>query len=155
MKYRVKRIAPSVPTASMADIAFLLIIFFMLTTSFSPERTNVTLPESEFQTEVSEEAAIIAVTREGELKFTDGEVPSYAVESVEALGQIVAELVRLAPQKQFLIKADRLVPYQEIDAVLEQLRIRGAKTIGLLTVRRASPVQEDEEEESAEGGDNP
>ena len=42
-----------VPTASMADIAFLLIIFFMLTTSFSPERTSVKLPESVVRAEVT------------------------------------------------------------------------------------------------------
>ncbi len=147
MKYRVKRIAPSVPTASMADIAFLLIIFFMLTTSFSPERTSVELPESEFQADVSDEAAIVAIAPDGQIKFTDGEVVSYPVENPAALGVIVGELVRLAPDKQFLIKADRLVPYQRIDDVLEQLRMQGARSIGLLTVRRASPLQQETQEE--------
>ncbi len=146
MKYRVKRIAPSVPTASMADIAFLLIIFFMLTTSFSPERTSVELPQSEFQAEVSDEAAIVAITADGQINFTDGEVPSYPVDSSRSLGVIVGELLRAIPNKQFLIKADRMVPYSAIDEVLEQLRVQGAKTIGLLTVRRPSTRPEEQTE---------
>ena len=61
-RYYLSPVVPRVPTASMADIAFLLIIFFMLTTSFSPERTSVQLPESQIRTEVSKDAAIVAIT---------------------------------------------------------------------------------------------
>ncbi len=137
MRYRGQRIAPSVPTASMADIAFLLIIFFMLTTSFSPEKTNVQLPSSETQTEVSDDAAIVAVTADGAIHFSDGEAPSEPVESPEALGTIVAELTRLSQNKEFLIKADETVRFEYIDEVLEQLRQNGARNIGMLTRRRA------------------
>ena len=138
MRYRVHSIAPSVPTASMADIAFLLIIFFMLTTSFSPERTNVQLPASETQAEVSDQAAIIAITIDGEILFTDGEAPSEPVESPRELGLIVAELVKLAGSKEFLIKADEMVRFAVVDEVLEELRRNGAKNIGMLTRRRAA-----------------
>lgn len=120
----------------MADIAFLLIIFFMLTTSFSPERTNVTLPESEIQTEVSDDAAIVAITEDGTIKFTDGEEPSYDT-TMEELGLITRQLVELAPSKEFLIKGDRLARYDMVDQALEQLRNNGAKNIGMLTRRRA------------------
>lgn len=136
MKYRIQRIAPHVPTASMADIAFLLIIFFMLTTSFSPDRTNVSLPESEIQTEVSDEAAIVAITAEGAVFFTDGEDQSYPSDP-ESIGVITRQLIELAPNKEFLIKADGAVQYDLIDQVLEQLRSNGAKNIGMLTRRRA------------------
>lgn len=149
MRYRVKRITPTVPTASMADIAFLLIIFFMLTTSFSPERTNVTLPESQIQTEVSEEAAIVAITVEGELHFSDGEAPSEPVDSVETLGQLARGLTSLAPRKEFLIKADRDVPYRVIDDVLDALRKNQVRFLGLLTRRK---IVDSEEAQEVEGG---
>ena len=145
MRYRVQRIAPSVPTASMADIAFLLIIFFMLTTSFSPERTNVNLPQSVIQTQVSEEAAIVAITAEGAIFFTDGEVPSEASD-IQQIALITRTLVELAPNKEFLIKADRLTRYEAIDDVLEVLRNNGAKYIGMLTRQRVR--SRDAEEES-------
>ena len=130
------RITPVIPTASMADIAFLLIIFFMLTTSFSPERTNVTLPESEIRTDASKDAAIVAIKADGTIQFTDGERPSSPLGSPEEIGLLTKEIVEFIPDKEFLIKADRLARYELIDAVLDQLRINGAKRIGLLTDKR-------------------
>ena len=38
---------------------------------------------------------------------------------------------------EFVIKADRSVRYESVDTVLEQLRLNGAKRIGLLTERKA------------------
>ena len=124
----------------MADIAFLLIIFFMLTTSFSPERTTVELPQSEIRTEVPRDSAIVAITAEGEIKFTDGERPSFLLGSVQELGLLSQEIIGLIPDKEFLIKADRLVRYEMVDAVLEQLRLNGVQRIGLLTEKKAPRI---------------
>ncbi len=136
MRYRVQKIAPMVPTASMADIAFLLIIFFMLTTSFSPEKTNVTLPASAIQTKVTEGAAIVAIKDSGELWFTDGEQQSQPISSAEEIGRRAAAIVEQAPTKEFLVKADRSVPFEAVDEVLEALRSNQVRNIGLLTALR-------------------
>jgi biopolymer transport protein ExbD len=117
----------------MADIAFLLIIFFMLTTTFSPERTSVQLPESLIQMEVSTDASIVAVTRDGTIVFTTGEEPSQPLSGPEELGLITREVVDLVPNREFVVKADRQARYEWIDQVLEALRSNGAKRIGLLT----------------------
>lgn len=138
--YREKPLRPTIPTASMADIAFLLIIFFMLTTSFSPVKTSVDLPESMIRTEVEQDAAIIAITVNQELVFSDGESPGIDVTSMEELGLQVQSLVTRSPHKQFIIKADRQVNYLMVDQVLEQLRTNGARNIGLLTEQRV-PVK--------------
>ncbi len=133
----IRSVAPTVPTASMADIAFLLIIFFMLTTSFSPERTTVELPQSEIRTEVPRGSAIIAITADGEIKFTDGERPSFLLGNLQEIGLLTQEIIGFIPDKEFLIKADRLVRYEMVDGVLEQLRLNGAQRIGLLTEKKA------------------
>ena len=133
LRKQLRSIPPSVPTASMADIAFLLIIFFMLTTSFSPERTSVQLPESMIQMKVTDEASIVAITREEQIHFTSGEEDSVPLSGPEELGLIVKEIIELVPSKEFVVKADRNVRYEAIDGVLETLRSNGAKRIGLLT----------------------
>jgi biopolymer transport protein ExbD len=117
----------------MADIAFLLIIFFMLTTSFSPERTSVQLPESLIQMKVTDEASIVAITRDEGIHFTSGEEDSVPLSGPEELGLIVREIVELVPSKEFVVKADREVRYEAVDGVLEALRSNGAKRIGMLT----------------------
>lgn len=133
LRKQLHTVPPSVPTASMADIAFLLIIFFMLTTSFSPERTSVQLPESMIQMKVTDEASIVAITREEQIHFTSGEEDSIPLSGPEELGLIVKEIIELVPSKEFVVKADRNVRYEAIDGVLETLRSNGAKRIGLLT----------------------
>jgi biopolymer transport protein ExbD len=132
-----QRIVAKVPTASMADIAFLLVIFFMLTTSFSPVRTTVDLPGSDVRTEVEQNAAIVAITAENEIVFSDGETVGIELPSPESLGPHIAELTALFPNKQFVIRADRQVRYQMIDRVLDELRRNGVKNIGLLTEQRS------------------
>lgn len=145
LRKQLRTIPPSVPTASMADIAFLLIIFFMLTTSFSPERTSVQLPESLIQMKVTEEASIIAITQDEQIRFTTGEEESVPLSGPEELGLIVREIIELVPNKEFVVKADRNVRYQAIDGVLDTLRSNGAKRIGLLTrpERRVVAVEEE------------
>ena len=140
LRKSLRSLPPSVPTASMADIAFLLIIFFMLTTSFSPERTSVQLPESLIQMKVTDEASIVAITRDESIHFTSGEEDSVLLSGPEELGLIVKEIVELVPSKEFVVKADREVRYEAVDGVLEALRSNGAKRIGMLTRPEPKPV---------------
>lgn len=142
LRQRVWSIKPVVPTASMADIAFLLIIFFMLTTSYSAERTRVTLPDSIIRSEVSREASIIAVTSDGSIAFTSGQEPSRPLSGPQELAEVVRDIVTVAPNQEFVVKADRDARYQAIDQVLDALRNNGAQRIGLLT--RAEPVRRQE-----------
>ncbi len=134
--FREKRIQATVPTASMADIAFLLIIFFMLTTSFSPVKTSVDLPESVDRAEVEQNSAIIAITAQDQIIFSDGDNPGFNVDAAPSLAPHIQSIVRGTPNKQFVIKADRAVRYAAIDAVLDQLRRSGARNIGLLTEQK-------------------
>ena len=47
------RVKASIPTASMADIAFLLIVFFLLTTSMTKDKgLGITLPPADSGTQV-------------------------------------------------------------------------------------------------------
>jgi biopolymer transport protein ExbD len=57
-----KAISAYVPTASMADIAFLLIIFFMVASVFPLDKTQVDLPETKTVNNYNEDSAVIAIT---------------------------------------------------------------------------------------------
>ncbi|MBI2821346.1 MAG: biopolymer transporter ExbD [Acidobacteria bacterium] len=136
MRIEVRKIGAAIPTASMADIAFLLIIFFMLTTSFSPVKKSVDLPESDIRTEVQKDPAIIALDEDGSMAYSDGIEPELQVDSMAQLGDLVRSTVAANPQKQFVLRASRNARYQLIDQVLEQLRSNGGRNIGLLTEQR-------------------
>jgi biopolymer transport protein ExbD len=130
---RVAKVTAVIPTASMADIAFLLIIFFMLTTSFSPVKMSVDLAEARNREEVEKDAAIIAVAPNGDMEISNGIQPGTKVNSLDELDMFVREVVSADPTKQFIIKADKSLRYDMFNAVYEKLRANNCRRIALLT----------------------
>jgi biopolymer transport protein ExbD len=132
--HRPKRsLAPVIPTASMADIAFLLIIFFMVTTAFSLDRTPMELPQTAQQEQAQKGAAIIAITEDETFRFSEGEADTRVVDGIGGLSQAIRSVTATNRLHPFLIKADRRVRYRVIDQVLEQLRSAGAENVTLLS----------------------
>lgn len=121
-----------IPTASMADIAFLLIVFFMVTTTLTVDRTDVELPTSLERTEVPKEAAVIAVEENGQVHFSDGESESRLIDPQDILAS-AAFIMSKNSLKFFIIKADGNAEYRHIDQVMEQLRQASVRNIVMLT----------------------
>jgi len=140
-KLRVPRVTAVIPTASMADIAFLLIIFFMLTTSFSPVKMSVDLAEAINRQEVDKDAAIIAIGPSGVMEISNGIQTGNRINSLDELDLFVKEIVGLDPTKQFIIKADRNIRYETFNAVYEKLRNNNCRRIALLTEARRTESQ--------------
>jgi biopolymer transport protein ExbD len=122
-------IKPSIPTASMGDIVFLLLIFFMVTTVFkSEDGLPVELPRAESGIEVKRDN----ITRV----------------YVDALGRISVDdiLVRPTQAAQFMMarteknpmnivgfEADVNVDYKFIDELMEELKKVNAVRISFNT----------------------
>lgn len=121
-----------IPTASMADIAFLLIVFFMVTTNITVDRTQVALPTSLERTEVPKDAAVIAIEESGVVHFSDGEEQSRVINMSDIL-PASAFVMEKNPLKFFIVKADGEARYEFIDTVMEQLRQAQVRNIALLT----------------------
>ena len=127
----------TVPTSSMADIAFLLIIFFMVCTTFSVDRTVVDLPESEIRDQIVPNSAIIVIDKDGQVYVSDGsDSPSPAL--ITDVLVFASELIAKSgnPNKFFLIKAAQNIPYRLIDSVIEQLRNAKVLNINLVTEQK-------------------
>ncbi len=122
-----------IPTASMADIAFLLIIFFMLTITFEVDKTQVALPKTAIRMEVPKKAAYISVTENGQIRVSDGEEVSSLVPGPEDVLSFAAEVLASNPDKEFVLKADREVPYETVDRVIDALKQAKAQVIYLLS----------------------
>jgi biopolymer transport protein ExbD len=138
--YRPKRsLVAAIPTASMADIAFLLVIFFMVTTAYSLDRTPMELPDTRQQEQTQKGAAIIAITVDEVLRFSEGEADTRVVEGIGGLAQAVRGVTAANTRHPFVIKADRRVKYRVIDQVLEELRAAGAENVTLLSRGEVTP----------------
>jgi biopolymer transport protein ExbD len=133
LKRRRSALAGVIPTATMADIAFLLIIFFMVTTAYSLDRTPLELPQTAEQQQAPKGAALIVIAPDDSFRFSAGEEDARPVESIDALAAAIGQVTAANRLQPFTIKADRSVKYRTIDVVLERLRQAGAENITLLS----------------------
>jgi biopolymer transport protein ExbD len=125
----------SIPTASMADIAFLLIIFFMVTITFEVDKTQVILPKTQLRFEVPKKAAYVSIDPEGRLRVSSGEEMSALVPGVEDVLSFAAGAIASDPGKAFVIKADTDTEYRHIDAVIDALKRAKVEVIYMLSVQ--------------------
>jgi biopolymer transport protein ExbD len=117
----------------MADIAFLLIVFFMVTTAYSLDRTPMELPETREQQQTQKGSALISITHDETYRFTAGEADAHEVDGIGGLAAAIRQVTATNKLHAFVIKADRRVKYRVIDQVLEQLRAAGAENVTLLS----------------------
>ena len=141
---RRSRADSSIPTSSMADIAFLLIIFFMVTINFEVDKTQVFLPKTQIREEIPKKAAYISITESGQIRVSGGEEISVPVHPEDVLS-FAADVVARDPQKQFVLKADKSVPYRYVDGVIDSLKQAKASVIYLLS-------EQETVDSGAEGG---
>ena len=122
----------------MADIAFLLLIFFMLIV-YEADRTEVDLPDSAVRHGSEQDAALVILALGGGgptdvvFKFTDGVDESKVIPGVEAVSAEAAHVLSANPQVVFKIKADGEVSARVVTRVFDALIEAGAAEVLMLT----------------------
>ena len=129
-----RRVSPQsvIPTASMADIAMLLLIFFMSTTIIGArERLGVRLPAAYAGERIPREFGVrISLSPEGRVALNDAEI------ELESLGTVLSEKLRRQPGLAISLHADARVPYASVARVIEQLQTAQAARVSLATYGR-------------------
>ena len=136
-----KRADAVIPTASMADIAFLLIIFFMVTTVHEVDRTSVNLPLAKTREEAEKGSAIVVVSRQkGELqyKFSDGKNMSHLVAGPQDIYHEASALTYRDETTQVILKGDSDLEFEKIDEILDTLRRADVQKVLLLTQQKTN-----------------
>jgi biopolymer transport protein ExbD len=130
-----KRNRPSgaIPTSSMADIAFLLLIFFLVTTVFDEERgLPIVLPEQGEEQEVSQRNVLhLTVLEDGTVEVKRGESPTVQRVSARDIAGIWRLGFQQNPNLIAAVKTAPNAPYRNMVAVLDQLQTAGAERISL------------------------
>jgi len=118
-----------IPTSSMADIAFLLIIFFMVTTIFKLEEgLPISLPRTQAGEKIPrEKIAHIWVDNLGNISIDDLAI---GMEDIEPM--VLAKL-RENPALIIAFNTDENTPYSTMDEAMEQLKRANALSVSFTT----------------------
>ena len=134
MKIKKKKSSPEIPTSSMADIAFLLIVFFMVTSVFSVTRgLEFQLPRNDQnnpQDQSTEEAVHIHIAPAGaDCTYTVDKEVMY-LEDIN--GYLQPKLAR-NPNKFVIIDPDPTAPYKCMVDAFDELKQGDVKNISIPT----------------------
>jgi biopolymer transport protein ExbD len=122
----------SVDLTPMIDMTFILLIFFMVSTTFVKDmKIDLNRPGAQTTTVASTKAVRIYIDRQGET-YLDGEpIRSWVIQSR------VRDLLSGMTQKSVLVVADANVPAQKLIDVVDAARLAGAEDVGVATVAEA------------------
>jgi biopolymer transport protein ExbD len=129
---RKSKASSEIPSSSLADMAFLLLIFFMVTTVFRKEqKRDVVIPEAEATQKLSEPRKNIVhlyVERDGAIFINDARIPT------EQVAGVIGPLYQQTDRRLIVvIRADRDVAYRYIDQVQKQLQAANAVRVTFYT----------------------
>lgn len=114
----------------LIDILFMLIIFFVLATSFVQGRLRVDLPQGEGDPGKPGGAVLVTLREDGELLWGDEPIAS---------PDLFRRLGMASPDEELLLAADRGVPYGRVAELLDGMRRAGRERVGLALQGGASP----------------
>lgn len=107
--------------SSLTDIVLLLLIFFLLTSSFiATEGLKVNLPQAEHGTPAERSTINVTLTAEGEIMINDATVAEDAVAST------LAGLVTDPATQTVVLSSDRTVPLERAVMVMDAAKGAGA-----------------------------
>jgi biopolymer transport protein ExbD len=125
-----KRRAPSIIIVSLVDILTILLIFFVVSTTFKRDQPEVqiNLPDSKTSTKASseQEHAVVSVSETDEVRL-DGQVIS-----VEELETSVKNLPP-ARRASLALQADKKSSFGTIIKVMDALKLAGVKNLPAFT----------------------
>ena len=129
---RKSQASSDVPDSSMADIAFLLLIFFMVTTVFQKDRQrDIVWPEAEATQKIDEKLKNILniwVQRDGGIFINDRPY------SLGEISSVIAPLYAASDRALVIsIRGDREVQYSTIDLLQKQLVAAGVVRVVFAT----------------------
>jgi biopolymer transport protein ExbD len=131
MKFAVrKRRAPSIIIVSLVDILTILLIFFVVSTTFKRDQPEVqiNLPESKTATKAPAEAehAIVSVDENDEVKLDSKTI------SVDQLEGAVRDL---SPERRstLVLQADKKASFGTIIKVMDALKLAGVRNLPAFT----------------------
>ena len=100
--------------APLLDVVLLLLIFFMVTTSFAEKQIALDLPQAETGTRTNDEFLVLSIDRDGVYSTSEGTL------DLEQLGDLLKDLAR--KDQNLEVRADAATRHRDVVRVLDLAR---------------------------------
>jgi biopolymer transport protein ExbD len=118
----------------MVDVMLVLLIIFMVITPMLSKGVNVDLVKThnpvKMQEADREDAILVAITRDGKVFLSPG---NERIPQLEGLSGKVKDFQTQRSDKTVYLKADARARFEQVEDVIDTLRVAGVDQLGLLT----------------------
>ncbi len=123
----------------LIDVVFLLLIFFMVSTTFDKQQQlKVDLPEASAKAEEQHQQKTIEVVVDGKGRFYVGG-RELVTHDVETLKRAFKKISEGKPETPIRVTADRRAPFQSVVEVMDAAAQLGMQRLSFLTQAAAGP----------------
>ena len=110
----------------LMDIVFILLIFFVVTSSFTRETgVDVTKPQAQSASQLEKENLLIAITREGTIHMKERQV------DLASLQDILKQSLAKAPDREAVVIADKESETGVLVQVIDMCNLAGVKKVSI------------------------
>lgn len=110
----------------LMDIVFILLIFFVVTSSFTRETgVDVTKPQAQSASQLEKENLLIAITREGTIHINERQV------DLASLQDILKQSLTKTPDREAVIIADKGSETGVLVQVIDACNLSGVKKVSI------------------------
>jgi len=119
-----------VDVSPLIDMVFILLIFFMVTTTFVKDmKLDLNRPSASSATKSDDKVVRVYIDNTGEVYIDNQPVKVWAIQSK------VRDLLRAATEKNVLVITDDNIPVNKLIDVVDECRMSGAKDVAVSTTK--------------------
>ena len=123
-----QRIRHGINLVPLINIVFLLLIFFMLSsTLITPDKFDIQLPESDKGDSHESVPIVILLRGDGTIALNN------VAASLTELSDLLVSEIEAGAQPKLMVRADALANTKDVVAVLRQAKIAGIEAVALAT----------------------
>lgn len=118
----------NIDISPLIDVVFILLIFFMVSTTFVKDlQLDIDRPSASSATRSSSKVIRVAIDKNSEVYVDNQPVKVWAIQSK------LRDLLRVSTEKSILVITDEGVPVKTLINVVDECRMSGAKEVAVAT----------------------
>jgi biopolymer transport protein TolR len=112
----------------LVDVMLVLLVIFMVAAPILQQGVSVELPQAKAGAlSGEEEQLVVSIDKKGTVYLNDKAI------NLAELGPKLEAVIRLKPDKQVFLRADRSVAYGEVVQVMAAVKGAGVQSLGMIT----------------------